>query len=214
MIWWQVVLVILISYFIGNLSFARFISKSIHSDVTKLGSGNPGSTNMLRNFGFKIGLLTFVCDILKGVLPCLAAYLIFDSTVMLYFAGFSVIAGHIFPVIFKFKGGKGIATMIGVFFVADPLLTLCVILIAAVCWMIFQYGSVSSFICVTTLTVVEGLKAKIMLPKNEEMIVSIILFAIFIITWFANRSNIERLLIGKESKVDLLKSVKKKIKNQ
>ncbi len=218
MIWWQVTLVALISYFIGNISIARIISTRKHNDITKLGSGNPGSTNMLRNFGFIVGFLNFLLDVAKGVIPSLIAYLVFgNSTVMLYIAGLSAILGHIYPVVFKFKGGKGIATMLGVFLVADPLITLIVILVAAVSWLCFEYGSVASFLCVTAMTVVEGLRARGVifgagLVQPDQNIVCILLFAIFAVTWWAHRGNISRLLVGKESKVSLIKSTKKKLK--
>ena len=212
MVWWQVVLVVVISYLIGNISVARIISKHKHSDVTKLGSGNPGSTNMLRNFGFKVGFFNFLLDVTKGIVPSLVAYLVFgNSKVMLYIAGLSTILGHIYPVIFKFKGGKGIATMLGVFLVANPIITLIVILVAAICWLCFEYGSVASFLCVTAMTVVEGFNAK-SLPMPDQNIVCLILFAIFCVTWWAHRGNITRLLVGKESKVSLIKSTKKKLK--
>ena len=212
MVWWQVVLVILVSYFCGNISFARIISRKLDSDITKLGSGNPGTTNMLRNFGFKIGLINFILDISKGFLPVLATELIFDNAILTYIAGVSVIVGHIYPVIYKFKGGKGIATMLGVFFATNWLATTIVVVIAGIAWLLFKYGSMASFICVTVLTVVEGLRAKATLPKNESIVVCLLLFSIFLLTWFAHRKNIERLLVGKEGKVDLIKSVKKKYK--
>ncbi|MBQ7452921.1 MAG: glycerol-3-phosphate 1-O-acyltransferase PlsY [Clostridia bacterium] len=211
MIWWHIVLVALCSYLIGNISIARIISKRKHADVTKLGSGNPGSTNMLRNFGFKIGFLNFLLDVLKGVVPTLITYIIFGSKVMLYIAGVSAILGHIYPVFFKFKGGKGIASMLGVFLVANPIVTVIVILIAACSWLCFEYGSVASFLCVTALTVIEGINAK-NLPMPDQNIVCILLFAIFCFTWWAHRGNINRLLVGKESKVSLIKSTKKKLK--
>lgn len=214
MVWWHIVLVVLLSYFFGNLSFARYISRAKKNDITKLGSGNPGSTNMLRNFGFKIGFLNLILDMLKGLVPALVTYLIFKSDVYLYIAGVSAILGHIYPVIYKFKGGKGIATMIGVFFVANPILTLIVVIIAAISWLLFQYGSVASFICVTALTVYEGILAQKNLPTGDSKIVCLMLFAIFVLTWYAHRGNIERLLFGKESKVNLLKSTKKKLKNK
>ena len=212
MVWWQVVLVILVSYFCGNISFARIISRKLDSDITKLGSGNPGTTNMLRNFGFKIGLVNFILDISKGFLPVLATELIFNNAIMTYIAGVSVIVGHIYPVIYKFKGGKGIATMLGVFFATNWLATTIVVVIAGIAWLLFKYGSMASFICVTVLTVVEGLRAKATLPENESIVVCLLLFSIFLLTWFAHRKNIERLLVGKEGKVDLIKSVKKKYK--
>lgn len=211
MVWWHILLTIVVSYLVGNVSIARIISRSKHKDVTKLGSGNPGSTNMLRNFGFKVGFLNFLLDITKGVVPTLVAYLLFDSITYAYIAGISVIVGHIYPVFFKFKGGKGIASMLGVFLVTNPIVTLIVIGVAAVSWLCFEYGSVASFICVTVLTVVEGFRAK-SLPMPDVNIVSVILFAIFAITWWAHRGNIVRLLVGKESRVSLTKSTKKKIK--
>ena len=212
MVWWQVVLVILVSYFCGNISFARIISRKLDSDITKLGSGNPGTTNMLRNFGFKIGLINFILDISKGFLPVLATELIFDNAILTYIAGVSVIVGHIYPVIYKFKGGKGIATMLGVFFATNWLATTIVVVIAGIAWLLFKYGSMASFICVTVLTVVEGLRAKATIPESESIVVCLLLFSIFLLTWFAHRKNIERLLVGKEGKVDLIKSVKKKYK--
>jgi len=213
MIWWQIVLVVLISYMFGNISFARIISKLKKSDITKLGSGNPGSTNMLRNFGFKIGILNLFLDMLKGFIPAFLTFLIFrDAPIMLYISGLSVIIGHVYPIMYKFKGGKGIATMIGFFFACDWLVTLIVVLVAAVSWLIFQYGSVASFICVTVLTVWEGIGAKATLPTNESKVICLLLFAVFLLTWFAHRGNIERLLFGKESKVSLIKKTKKNIK--
>lgn len=211
-VWWHLVLIILLSYMTGNISVSRFIAQSQHQDITKLGSGNPGSTNVLRNYGLKMGIFNLSLDILKGVIPCLVVWLIFHNIVYLYIAGVSVMLGHMFPVVFKFKGGKGIATMLGVFAVANPVATAIVIACAAVCWLIFQYGSLSSFLCVIVLTVVEGLNAKT-LDNPQRTIVSLLLLAIFAFTWWAHRANIKRLILGKESKVDLIASAKKKIKN-
>ena len=199
------------SYLVGNISVARIVSRHKHSDITKLGSGNPGSTNMLRNFGFKVGFFNFLMDVTKGVVPTLVVYLIFGSKVMLYIAGISTIMGHIYPVVFGFKGGKGIATMLGVFLVANPIITVIVILIAAGSWLCFEYGSVASFLCVTALTVIEGFNAK-SLAQPDQNIVCILLFAIFCVTWLAHRGNIVRLLVGKESKVSLTHSTRKKLK--
>ena len=211
MIWWHIVLIVVFSYLTGNISFSRLIAKTQNQDITKLGSGNAGSTNVLRNFGFKFGILNLALDILKGVVPCLVVWLTTRSIVYLYIAGISVMLGHVFPVFFKFKGGKGIATMIGVFAVANPLATVIVVACAAVCWLVFQYGSLSSFVCVTVLTVVEGLHAKAYV-QPDRIIVSLLLFSIFLLTWWAHRANIQRLIVGKESKVNLIASVKKKIK--
>lgn len=212
--WWQIVLIVFVSYFMGNISFSRFLARTKNQDITKLGSGNAGSTNILRNFGFKYGVLNLVLDILKGFVPSFLAYKIFgDNLVYLYIAGISVMIGHIYPIIFKFKGGKGIASMLGVFLASDPIVTLIVIVVAAVSWLIFKYGSVASFICVTALTVYEGIKAKALLG-NEPKIVCALLFVIFCLTWYAHRANIERLLCGRESKVSLIKKTNRELKQK
>lgn len=211
-VWWQIAIIVILSYMCGNLSVARIIGKKKHADITKLGSGNPGTTNVLRNFGFKVGLINFILDILKGFVPTLVVMLVLGNPIYTYAAGLSVILGHIYPVCYKFKGGKGIATMIGVFFATRPVVMAIVVVVAGISWLIFKYGSLASFICVTCMTVTEGIKAKATLPLQQSQVVCLLLFAIFIFTWFAHRKNIERLLIGKESKVDLIKSTKKKFK--
>ncbi len=212
MVWWHILIIAVVSYFVGNISVARFIATAHNNDITKMGSGSAGTTNVLRNYGIKLGALTLLLDILKGFLPCLIVWLTTKNIVYLYISGLSVMVGHVFPVIFKFKGGKGIASMLGVFMVANPIATLIVMAIALCCWMVFKYGSVASFLCITVLTITEGLAAK-SLPQPEQMTVCLLLFAIFALTWWAHRSNIKRLIAGKENKVDLIASVKKKIQS-
>ena len=215
MIWWQVLLVVIISYFCGNISFARIISYSKKDDITKMGSGNPGTTNILRNYGFKFGILNLALDMIKGLVPSLVAYFVFGkSIVMLYIAGISSMLGHIYPVMYGFKGGKGIATMLGMFMAANWLATIIAILAGTVIWAIFEYGSVVSFICITSLTVIEGIRARMSLELTDRRIVCLILFAIFLFTWYAHRKNIQRLLLGKESKASLIKKTKKKLKSK
>lgn len=215
MIWWQVILVIIISYFCGNISFSRIISSSKKDDITKLGSGNPGSTNVLRNYGLKFGVLNLALDMLKAFIPSIASFYIFgQSYVMLYIAGLSSMLGHIYPVVYGFKGGKGIASMLGVFLASNPIATLIVIAIGAVVWAIFEYGSVVSFLCITSMTVIEGIRAQMNLDIQDRKIICLILFAIFAFTWYAHRKNIERLLLGKESKASLIKKTKKKLKSK
>lgn len=215
MIWWQVLLVVVISYFCGNISFARIISMSKKDDITKMGSGNPGSTNILRNYGLKYGVLNLVLDMLKALIPCLVAYYVFGKDyVMLYIAGLSSMLGHIYPVVYGFKGGKGIATMMGMFLAANPIATLIVLVIGFIVWAIFEYGSVVSFLCITSLTVIEGIRARMNLDLTDRKIICLILFAIFLFTWYAHRKNIERLLLGKESKASLIKKTKKKLKSK
>lgn len=214
MVWWKVAITIIISYFCGNISFARIISMTKKQDITKLGSGNPGSTNVLRFYGFKFGVLNLILDMLKSLIPCLVVYFVCDkSTVMIYIAGISAMIGHMYPVVYGFRGGKGVATMLGVFFVTNPIATAISIVVGFFIWLAFEYGSIVSFICITFLTIVEGIRARANLGVTDRKIVCLILFAIFALTWYAHRKNIERLLLGKEGKASLIKKAKKKLKS-
>ena len=141
-------------------------------------------------------------------------YIFGQNYVMLYVAGISSMLGHIYPIVFGFKGGKGIATMLGMFLASNPIVTLICIGAGAIIWAIFEYGSVVSFLCITALTVIEGIRARMNLPIADRKIVCLILFAIFMFTWYAHRKNIERLLLGKESKASLIKKTKKKLKSK
>lgn len=214
MVWWQVVITIVVSYFCGNISFARIISHSKKQDITKLGSGNPGMTNTLRNFGVKFGALNLVLDMLKSYIPALVSYYVFGkSYVMLYVAGISSIVGHMYPVVYGFKGGKGVSSTMGMFLASNPLATFICLIVGAVVWLIFEYGAVVSFLLMTSLTIIEGIKAKLYLPSCERKIVCLLLFGLFLLTWYAHRKNIERLLLGKENKASIIKKTKKKLKS-
>jgi len=209
-------ILVVISYFIGNFNFARIISKIKHNDITKSGSGNPGATNMLRTYGFGIGILTLTLDAIKGVIPALTGFLLFggagggiEAQVALYACGDATIIGHIYPVIYKFKGGKGISTTLGVFAVADPLVMLVVFVGAFIYVYFFEYVSVASLLITTILTIIEVCKIPESADPSLALTVRILIFAIFCLTWFAHRANIRRLLVGKENKASLRKAFKK-----
>ncbi len=214
MVWWQVLIAVAVSYLCGNISFARIISRTKKQDITKLGSGNPGMTNTLRNFGFKFGFLNLLLDMFKSFIPSIVCFYVFGkSYVMLYSAGISSILGHMFPVVYKFKGGKGVSSTMGMFLAANPIATIISLIIGAIIWIIFEYGSVVSFLLMTSLTIIEGIRMKAKLPEMDRKIVCLILFILFIFTWFAHRKNIERLLLCKENKASIIKKTKKKLKN-
>lgn len=211
------VLLIIFSYFIGNFSFARIISHKKNSDITKLGSGNPGTMNMLRNFGFKIGLLTLFLDALKGVIPALTGYLLFGGIsgegmqyIGLYVAGLATILGHNFPIMYKFKGGKGVACMLGIFLVARPIATLIVCVGVFIYLCVFDYAAVGSFILITAITLMEAFRITTAgYSADIALALKFILFAMFVLCLVMHRGNILRLLIGKENKINLVRSIKK-----
>ena len=115
------VITAIISYLIGSINFSVILSKKIAGfDVREKGSGNAGSTNMLRSVGKKAAALTLICDILKGVVAILIAMLIGwifnveNKSLLVQISGIAVVIGHTFPIFFGFKGGKGVATSLGI----------------------------------------------------------------------------------------------------
>lgn len=206
----KIIGLLIIGYLVGNFSSAKFLSRLKKDDITKHGSGNPGTMNMLRTFGFKFGVLTLFLDALKGALPSTLGFFLlggFNGGDMaylgLFIGGFSSILGHIFPVFYKFKGGKGVACIVGMFIVAEPLWAIGAIVGCFVYLLIFKYGVLASFIFITVVTIVEGYKFR------GDIGICLILFGIFFLTWFMHRQNFFRLLIGKENKVNLFKKKKK-----
>ena len=192
-----------VSYFIGNVTFARLISKAEHGDITKHASGNPGTLNMWRTFGFWPGIFTFLLDMVKGLVVTLVAYLTFgylgcNPEIALYVAGFSVILGHIFPIIYKFKGGKGIATAIGVFLVANWWVTLIAFVCMIIGMLIIKYASVDTLGFVLALSIVE-----ICLCNPANWVNYIFISGILVLIFYAHRANIKRLFQGKENKTEL-----------
>lgn len=197
------------SYFIGNFSSARVIAKLKHDDITKHGSGNPGTLNTWRAFGFWAGILTFVLDMIKGLIPTLVAALAFkhvdgcSAEVAVYVAGFSVVLGHIFPVLFNFKGGKGIATSIGVFLVANWWVSLIAFVLMVVGMLFIKYASIFTIGFVVVMSVVETCLVNPVNWANYLLISGILLLVLY-----AHRANIVRLIKGKENKTELMAMLK------
>lgn len=127
-------LAIIVAYMLGSINFAIIFTKAfMHQDVRDFGSGNAGMTNVLRVVGKKAGALTFICDGLKGFVACLVGRLVFDFLLTTtgneifnpvygaYICGVAVMVGHVFPLFFGFKGGKGVAVSVGIFAVCCPI---------------------------------------------------------------------------------------------
>lgn len=230
--WWQVLLFCLACYLIGCVNFARLISRQKHRDITTIGSGNPGTMNMTREFGLKIGILTFFCDAFKGGLPSLAGYFIFKgyvfagtnvivTDVIRYLGGLCVILGHVFPVFMRFKGGKGIASTLGLFWIN---------LACEKWWFIFigfaflvfisayitltEWGSMGSLIGVTGFALWQGvvfyLRYSQTLTSLYVIVAMLLLLSTTVITWCAHHKNIMRLLAGEEHRTSVRKMAKRK----
>ena len=201
--WWNYVLVILGGYLLGGVSFATIFAKLNKKNIRDMGSGNPGTMNVMRNLGAKWGILTFICDGVKGALPALVGSLLVGETA-LYAGGLAAVVGHIYPIYTGFKGGKGVATSIGAFVVADPLWSLISFGILLVILLVSEYASLSNMIFVTILTIQQGIKY-----IGVNLPISIMLFLIWLLVVYGHRTNIINLVIGKERKSRLLKILSK-----
>lgn len=204
-------------YLMGNISFSRMLTpkgKNKKKDITKEGSGNPGSMNMLRNHGAIMGFLNLFLDALKGAVPSIIGFYVLGgysnipmSLFGLYAAGLAAVMGHIFPVVFKFKGGKGIATTIGVFFVADPLVTGIVFVGCFLFFYLVKIGSLTSMIAIYSFAIVQTCLAYI----NKYWLVLLLIWSIVAIDTWAHRFNIWRIMNLQERKTSFQEGVKKDI---
>jgi len=197
-------------YLIGSVSFSIIISKfGLKTDVRKSGSGNAGATNMLRKFGFKVALATMVLDMLKGLLPALAGRLLygFNSELGLVGAlamGIAAVLGHCFPIYYKFRGGKGVATTLGVLVVFNPVLGISVTLIGLAFGELVNYASIASFLMMTILIVWE------VLTQSHCAAVNALLLGFYLFVVFTHRSNILRLVKGEEKRASMFAKRKEK----
>jgi len=224
---WQLIILALGSYAVGNINFATIISRLImHKDVRRLGSGNPGTLNMSRNFGLKIGGMTLLLDMLKGGIPSLIGYLIFKNTYaglfcmgdfVRYLCGFMVVVGHVFPMSMNFKGGKGIASTLGIFLFSQPIIAAVVFLLTFLYMYFSEWGSMGSLLGVAGLSICQMIVFYNQYTINNITsiyltISYLIIFAICFLTWFAHRKNIIKLLAGEEHHTSVKSMSKKKNK--
>lgn len=192
----DILLIMLISYSIGNFSTSYILGKLIKkTDIRTKGSGNAGATNALRVFGKKIAIVTFLLDALKGVIAVIIGQMILGYTGGLIAGVFAVI-GHDFPIVLKFKGGKGIATTIGAATFINPIPAIIAIIIGLIIIIKTKYVSLGSVSAIALVPFIALLTVNPFDLKYILFLVSLSLLAIF-----RHKSNIKRLLNGEESKI-------------
>ena len=199
------VLVALIAYLIGSINFAIIFSKKFAGfDVREKGSKNAGTTNVLRTVGKKAAVLTLICDILKGVVSVLlamfAAYIWkeVDSEILKYLAGLFAIIGHTFPVYYGFKGGKGVATSLGVLLIVNTQVGIICLIFALIIMIATKWVSLGSILAATLFPILT-----VFMTDNFGAKVISILIGLLVI--FNHRSNIKRLKQGTENKLSFKK---------
>lgn len=187
---------LLLSYLVGSISWAIILGKIFRKeDIRDFGSGNAGATNVLRTFGKNFAIATLLLDTLKGFLPSMIGYKLFGD-VGLLLGGVGAVCGHNWPIYFNLKGGKGIATSLGVFIALSPLFALTLILIFSIVVGITKIVSLGSIAAACT-SVIKGIYY-LVTKKYEVAVLLIILGAIAI---WRHRSNIHRIRMGQESKL-------------
>ncbi len=208
-----VIVTIIAAYLIGSINFAVIFAKAfMQRDVRELGSGNAGATNVLRNAGFVPGVLTFVFDALKGFAATYMGMAIFeyvnkktgtdlsDAAIGALACGLACMLGHVFPIFFEFKGGKGIAVSVGIFAVCAPLAITIGVLIFTATVFITKYvslGSVLAAVTVVVLSIIFCDKSAMLLPQI------VLILAMGALVIIKHTENIKRLIAGTESKIKI-----------
>lgn len=185
-------------YLFGSISSAVIVSKLFRlDDPRKVGSGNPGATNVLRSGSKAAAVVTLTGDVLKGVLPILLANYAGVSNGVLALVAIAAFMGHLFPVFFGFKGGKGVATAIGVYAALAWPLVLVFIGVWALTAALTRYSSLSALIA----SAVTGIASFAVFNKAHELQLIGAVFWIVAFTFQRHRENIERLKSGSEGKI-------------
>lgn len=183
----------LIGYLFGSIPFGLILTRMAGlGDVRKIGSGNIGATNVLRTGNKKLAAATLLLDALKGTAAVLVANALWSYEASLV-AGFFAFLGHLFPVWLGFKGGKGVATYIGVLLGAAPLMMLAFALIWLATAFITRYSSLSALLAMLVIPVALWVLG----PEKTALLVTLL----SAISWWKHRENIARLLAGTESRI-------------
>ena len=187
----ELFLIILVSYLFGSIPFGLLLTKIfLRKDIRKIGSGNIGATNVLRAGNKILGYSTLVFDILKAVLPIL--YIKFFMSDYLYISALSVFIGHVFPIWLKFKGGKGVASYLGILCCLDVLTALIFGVVWISFFVLFKFSSLSSLLASLTIPIFH-----FFYNSNSDYY---FYFMMFILIFFTHRENIKRLRNNTESK--------------
>ena len=190
----ELILSIIISYLIGSIPFGLILTKIfLKKDIRDIGSGNIGATNVLRTGNKIIGYLTLSLDILKAIIPVL--YIKFNYPELVYVSSLSVFIGHVFPLWLKFKGGKGVATYVGILFSINYILGFVFIASWLIIFFILRYSSLGSILATFIIPIFIFFN-----PNYENEYFFIIMFILIL---FTHRENVKRLINKEESKTKI-----------
>ena len=184
----------IISYLMGSIPFGLILTKIfLKKDIREIGSGNIGATNALRTGNKLIGYSTLVMDIAKAIIPVI--YVKINYPDLIYIASLCAFLGHVFPVWLKFKGGKGVATYVGILFSINILLGIVFAIVWGIIFLIFKFSSLSS--------IIGSLSIPVYLIVTGQMNDTVFFGIMFILIFFTHRENIKRLKNKEETKTKI-----------
>ena len=198
--------VILCAYLLGSINFAIIISKAKYKeDIRTFGSKNAGMTNMMRTYGKSAAALTITGDIVKAIVACIIGYLVMGQ-LGAFAAGLFCMVGHVFPLYYGFKGGKGVVTAFTTACMTDPLAFLIIFALFIVMVLIWRYISLGSITCFALYPLVLAFTTKVFGGMISPFIIFAVLMSVLVVA--KHWTNIQRLRNGTESKFSFKKSVK------
>ncbi len=187
-------LIIIISYLMGSIPFGLILTKFfLKQDIRDVGSGNIGATNVLRTGNKLLGYSTLFLDVLKAVIPLLIVKYYFIN--LLLISSLCIFLGHVFPIWLKFKGGKGVATLVGIILCINYYLLMVFVIVWFFIFFLTKYSSLSSITATLSLPIIS-----FFFVENSNYYFFIILF---ILIFYTHRENIKRLINNKESKTKI-----------
>ena len=194
----EIAAIISLSYLIGSIPWGLVVGKMAGlDDIRKSGSGNIGATNMLRLGGKKLGLITLILDMGKGALPVFLTYIMITSMTnpqpFMMIAGLSALLGHMFPIWLKFKGGKGVATTLGIYFGFSPVLGLLVCAFWLSSAIVYRISSLAALVAVSIAPAIGSY-----LFDKEFGVFCIV---IMVLIWLKHHANVKRLCLKTEPKI-------------
>ncbi len=199
----MIIMGVVLAYLLGSIPTAVWYGKIFHGlDVRQHGSGNAGATNSLRTFGRTAGIIVLIIDFLKGFLAVLSAQFLFPDTdnYLPLIMGISAIIGHLYPVFAQFRGGKGVATALGVIAATFPMTVIGCIVVFAIIVFFTKYVSLGSMLGALTFPLQIAFNAWNTNPDHDPYYLGFAC-ALFLILVFTHRHNIQRLMKGTENKI-------------
>ena len=191
---------VILGYLFGSISSAVVVSRAFGlADPRTVGSGNPGATNILRQGRKTAAVLTLLGDLLKGVIPVLIARAFSADPLLLALVAGAAFLGHLYPVFFGFRGGKGVATALGIYFALQPWIGLALVITWLTVALVSRYSSLAALVAAA----LSPFYVWWLLPGLPYLAMSIVVAALLL---WRHRGNIERLLNGEEDKIKLGKS--------